>query len=117
MPRVDCTSPKLRRPHRRRRRGAAGSAAGATTEATDAGAAGGSRNDPGIDAAHGATRRGAQNVHLRDGQVIASDNKVEIVFKGKVNGVLKGQVELAVAHQRIKARRVGQAGRSYELPR
>ena len=47
---------------------------------------------------------GAQHVHLRDGQVVACDHQVEIVFKRQVDGVVQRQVELAVAYERIEAR-------------
>ncbi len=60
-------------------------------------------------------RLGAQHVHLRNGQVIARNHQIEIVFKRQIDGVVQRQIELAVAHQRIEARGVGQAGRRHGL--
>ena len=45
-----------------------------------------------------------------DGQVVARDGEIEIVFERQRDGVLQRNVELAVANQLIEPRRIGQSG-------
>ena len=94
--------PKRLRPRRPRRLRCRRRRTGAAAEDARTSAAGRSGHDAGIDAAHRAARLRAQNVHLRDGQVVARDDQVEIVLESEIDGVVQREVELAVAHQRIE---------------
>ena len=52
----------------------------------------------------------AQYVHVGDGQIVAGDRQVKIVFERQPNGILEGQVQLAVANQLIEQRRIREVG-------
>ncbi len=60
-------------------------------------------HDTGIDAAEGAACLRAQDVSVGDGQVVARDHQVEIVFQCQIDRVPQRDVELAVANQTIAA--------------
>jgi len=85
------------------------SSASTPAEATGAGSPRSAGDYAGIDAADGTASRGAQNIHLRDGDVVASDDEVEVVFESEVDGIAQGQIELAVLDERIESRRIGKA--------
>ena len=53
----------------------------------------------GIYASHNSACLGAQNVHLRDGQVIARDDDVEVVLESEIDCVLQRKIELAIADE------------------
>src|ERR1017187_2211834 len=89
--------------------GATRSSASTPAEATGAGSPRSAGDYGGSDAADGTASRGAQNIHLRDGDVVASDDEVEVVFESEVDGIAQGQIELAVLDERIESRRIGQA--------
>src|SRR5205807_4173853 len=54
----------------------------------------------------------AQDVGVSNIQRIAGDGDVEIVLERKRNGVIQREIELAIMHERIDARRVRQVRRS-----
>ena len=75
---------------------AAGAAASSSTARRAAGCA---RDYAGIYASRESACLGAQNIHLRDGQVIARNDEVEVVLESEIDCVLQREIELAVADE------------------
>ena len=91
--------------------------AGADLAAESADAASGSvLHDAGIHAEGLGAGLGAQDIGVGDVQVVARDGDVKIVLERQRDGIVERQVELAVAHQGIDARGVGQVRRR-QVPR
>ncbi len=98
-------------------------AAGTLTRGTAAGAARSAacrqrrRNSPlraghdsSIDAAQNRPCACAEQIGVRDVQVVAGNGDVEVVFDGQGNGVGKAQIDLAVLHQIAQPHRIHEAG-------
>ncbi len=79
-------------------------------------AAGSILHDAGVDAEDGGAGLGAQHVGVGDVQVVARDGDIEIVFERQRNGVIQRKIELAVVHELVDARSVGQIRRR-QMPR
>ena len=58
-------------------------------------------------------RLGAQHVGVCDVQVVARDRDIEIVFEGQRDRVIQRQIKLALVHQRVDPRGVGQIWRRH----
>ena len=91
---------------RRSRAGVAGAGAAAGEAAL-----GGRLHDCGIDAIHAAARPGARVVGFGDGEVIAEVGEIEVVFDRQSDGIVQRNVQLAVADQVLKARRIREVER------
>ncbi len=74
-------------------------------------AARGVLHDAAVYAENGGAGFGAPEVGVGDVEVIAGDGDVEVIFEGERDRVVHGNVELAVVHELVDARRVGQVGR------
>ena len=109
MPRVDCTRPEAPAPAPPAPPGgASGSGAGcALAEAAHA-ASGGALYHAGVDAAKEAARLGTLDIGVGDGQVVARNRQIEIIFQRQGDRVLQRNVKLAIAHQLVQPGRVGQ---------
>ena len=99
---------------------------GARTARTEAGAAG-SRADLAAEAADATARRvlhdarintqgrsagsRAQHIGIGDIQVVAGDGNIQVVLERESDGIVQRQVELAVVHELVDARGVGQVRR------
>ena len=83
--------------------GATRTAPGAGTEVRAA-AAGGVPNDTGVDAAEDAACLSAENIGLGDGNVVASDGEVEIVFERELDSILEGQVKYPLRDEVVDVR-------------
>ncbi len=96
-PKVDCTRPPLSGAGAAAPGAcAAGPAAGAGTACRATGCAG---DYAGIYASRESACLGAQNIHLRDGQVIARDDQIEVVLESEIDCVAQRKIELAVADE------------------
>ncbi len=89
--------------------GAAGAGADRSAQAADA-AAGRVLHDAGVDAENVGARLGAQQIGVGDVQVVAGDVDIEIVLERERDRVIDREIDLAVAHQGIDARRVARFG-------
>ena len=108
MPSVELTKPLVPVPMPLARNGGStGAGAHRAAEAAHA-AAGSVLHDAGIDAENVGARLGAQVIGVGDVEVVAGDIEVEIVLQSERNGVVDRKINLAVAHQRVDARRVAQ---------
>src|SRR5437764_1029746 len=87
------------------RRAACTCAGSARSESADA-AAWGPLHYAGVDTAKEPARLGAQNIRIGDWQVVSGDRQIEVVLERKVNRVCQGEIELAVPHKPVEARRV-----------
>ena len=63
-------------------------------------------DDGGVDAVGGAARFGAQNIGLRNGEVIAEVGQIEVVLDGQSDGVLQRKVDFSVADQGFQTWRI-----------
>ena len=95
--------------------GATGAGADLAAEAADA-TAGSVLHDTGIYAEGRGPGFGAQHVGVGDVQVVARDGDVEIVLERERDGVVQRQIQLAIVHELVDARGVGQV-RSSQVPR
>src|SRR5450432_552904 len=93
-----------------RDRGAARAGADVTAEPANA-AAGSVLHDAGVDAENAGAGSGSQQIRFGDVQVVAGDVEVEIVLQRERDGVVDGEINLAVAHERVDAWRVSQIRR------
>ena len=90
-----------------RDRGAAGARADRAAQSAYA-AAGRVLHDAGIDAENAGARFCAQQIGIGDIQVIAGDIEIEIVLERERDGVIDGEINFAILHERVDARRVAQ---------
>ena len=81
-----------------------------SAETADA-AAGSVLHHAAVDAENGSACFGAPDVSIGNIQVVAGDGDIEIVFERERDGVIHGDVELAVVHELVNARRVREVGR------
>jgi hypothetical protein len=76
---------------------------GARTEASYT-STGSSLHDTGIYAAEESTCLGAEDVSVGDGDVIAGNRQVEIIFEGEIDCILQRKIEFALANELRQAR-------------
>ena len=69
----------------------------------------------GIDAENAGARLRAQYVGIGDVQVVARDGDIEIILQRQSDGVIEREIKLAIVHELIDARRVGQT-RGGQMP-
>ncbi len=84
-------------------RGSAGARARSTGPKASHAAAWSTLNQSSSHTAHGSAGLGAQDVGVGDGQVIARDGQVEVVFQRHRDGVVQRKHQLAVVHGLIEA--------------
>ena len=65
-------------------------------------------HDAARDTKNGRARFGAKDIGIGDIQVVARDGNIEIVLERQRDRVVQRKVELAIVHQRVDARGVGQ---------
>src|ERR1700739_2852499 len=88
--------------------GAARTRAGSASAKSANASARSSLNHTSVDPTKESTSLGTKYICVRDGQVVASDGQIEIVFKREINGILQRKVKLAITHQLLKTGRIRQ---------
>src|SRR3984957_10047668 len=87
--------------------GTAGGSPGGCTDAADA-TAGSVLHHSGIDPENVSAGFGAQHIGVGNVQIVAGDGDVEIIFQRQSDGVIERKINLAIVHQGINARCVGE---------
>ncbi len=108
-------APRARARAARTESGASRTGADLAAESADA-AAGSVLHHAGINAESRGAGFRAQDIGVSDVQVVARDGDIQVVLQRERDGVIERQVELAVPHQGIDARGVGQVRRR-QMPR
>jgi hypothetical protein len=68
-------------------------------------------HDSGIDAVGGAARLGAQDIGLRNWEIVTEIRDIEVVLDSQRDSVVQRDVQLAIVNQVLKARAVPKINR------
>jgi len=70
-------------------------------------------HDADVDAAKGSSCLSAQDVGAGDGDVVARDGQIEVVFQREIDGILQRELDDSVVYEAVEARRVSEIRLGY----